>query len=141
MLRGQGSAWALRQPCPASRLSSGRLAKSLSRTRGEAFRENLDPLAQWGTRDRNDPLSVVEPRGVSREWSWDDPRVPHAPDTALSPPRVPATLRRIRSRVSSSLCKWQNLPLVTDGGVRLVSLGFAVKLFKTDLDVATLFLQ
>lgn len=38
MLRGQGSSWAQRQPCPVSQLSSRRLAKSSSHTRGEAFR-------------------------------------------------------------------------------------------------------
>lgn len=54
--------------------------------------ERLDPLAQWETRDRNYPLPTVEPHGMSRDGSaarsWDDPRVPQAPGTALSPPRV-----------------------------------------------------
>ncbi|KAL2305586.1 hypothetical protein Nmel_003422 [Mimus melanotis] len=51
----------------------------------------------------------------------------------------PVPSPRLRSSaVSSSLCKLESLQLVRGGGARLLSLGFAVKLFKTNLDVATL---
>lgn len=68
------------------------------------------------------------------------PPVSHASDTNLSLPRVCKTPRSISARISSFLCKQKNLQLVTEGVcVCLVSLVFTVKLFKTNLDVATLF--
>lgn len=108
---------------------------------GKHFGRTWMLLPSGGRETETTPCPWWSPAGCPGDRSWDHPRVPHAPDTILSPPRVRKTPRHIRSRVSSSLCKQENLQLVTDGGVRLVSLGFAVKLFKTNLDVATLFLQ
>lgn len=71
MLRGQGSA----RPCPVSRLSSRRLAQSLSHARGKHLGE---PGPSGG--HETEPASVVEP------WdSWGQ-----RAGMALSPPRAPA---------------------------------------------------
>lgn len=125
MLRGQGSAWALRSPalapgCPAEGWQRARPTHEGKRFGGtwtlwpSRGRETETPQCPW--------WSLRDVPGVGGQHGAGMILCAARRATAPSPARAPGT-SSTHSGVSSSLCKRESLQLGTDGGCAPGSLG------------------